>query len=174
MNARRALFLDRDGTLMDEVDYCRDPALVRVIPGARDALVAAREAGWLRVIVTNQSGIGSGRIRMREYEAVQAELLRQLHHEIDAVYFCPDPSSAPTRRRKPGPGMLEEAARDLGINLSASWMIGDKAIDVACGHNAGCRSALVRTGYGEQSVADFVAHDVGEAIRHILDSEGRS
>lgn len=169
MSPRRAIFFDRDGTLMDEVDYCRDPALVRAIPGAREALIAAREAGWLRIIITNQSGIGSGRISMEEYEAVQTELLHQLDHEIDSVYFCPDPSNAPTRRRKPGPGMIEEAVQAFGLDPSACWMIGDKAIDVECGHNAGCRSALVRTGYGEDAVqAELVVPDVAIAVERIL------
>lgn len=170
---RRAIFLDRDGTLMDEVNYCRDPKLVRAIPGARTALEQAGAAGWLRVIVTNQSGIGSGRIHPLEYEAVQDELLRQLGGGIDAVYFCPDPSHLPTRRRKPGPGMLEEAARHHGVDLGASWMVGDKAIDVEAGRAAGCRTILVKTGYGEgEAGADFTVADVAEAIRTILETSG--
>lgn len=169
--SRRAIFLDRDGTLMEEVHYCRDPRLVRAIPGARAALEQAGAAGWMRIIVTNQSGIGSGRIQPLEYEAVQKELLAQLGGAIDAVYFCPDPSHLPTRRRKPGPGMLEEAARHHGLDLAACWMIGDKSIDVEAGRAAGCRTILVQTGYAEQGAgADFCTADVAEAIRLVLET----
>ena len=169
--ARRAVFLDRDGTLMEEVHYCRDPSLVRAFPGTASALRKLREAGWLTVIVTNQSGIASGKITLPEYREVEAELLRQLNGNIDAGYFCPDPSSAPTGRRKPGTGMLEEAAADWDIDLAGSWMVGDKDIDIACGRAAGCRTILVKTGYGashDHAAPDHVAGDIVEAVEIIL------
>ncbi|MFM8763752.1 MAG: D-glycero-alpha-D-manno-heptose-1,7-bisphosphate 7-phosphatase [Spartobacteria bacterium] len=171
MPDRRAIFLDRDGTLMDEVNYCNDPATVRAIPGAGKTLALLREQGWLTVIITNQSGLSKGYITPAQYEAVNAELLRQLGGGIDAIYFCADHPDQPTERRKPQPGMLLEAAVDLEINLASSWMIGDKPIDVECGHNAGCRTILVRTGYGSaqaQTNADFVMNDVTEALQHII------
>ncbi|MFM8715256.1 MAG: D-glycero-alpha-D-manno-heptose-1,7-bisphosphate 7-phosphatase [Spartobacteria bacterium] len=171
MPDRRAIFLDRDGTLMDEVNYCNDPATVRAIPGAGKTLALLREQGWLTVIITNQSGLAKGLITPAQYEAVNAELLRQLGGGIDAIYFCADHPDQPTERRKPQPGMLLEAAVDLEINLASSWMIGDKPIDVECGHNAGCRTILVRTGYGSaqsQTNADFVMNDVTEALQHII------
>jgi len=171
MPNRRAIFFDRDGTLMEEVHYCNNPDDVRAIPGAAEGLRRLRAAGWLNIIITNQSGLGSGKITPAQYEAVNAELLRQLDGAIDAVYFCADPSSQPTARRKPGIGMLEEAARGQGIDLANSWMIGDKDIDVQCGRTAGCRTILVRTGYGEKHVgsgADFIAADVAEAIERIF------
>jgi len=171
MPKRLAIFLDRDGTLMDEVNYCNDPTTVRAIPGAGEKLAKLREAGWLTVIITNQSGLSKGYITPKQYDAVNAELLRQLGGGIDAIYFCPDHPDRPTERRKPRPGMLLEAALDLEIELSSSWMIGDKPIDVGCGRNAGCRTMLVRTGYGSaqtESDADFVMNDVAEALEHIL------
>ena len=171
MPKRRAIFFDRDGTLMEEVHYCNNPDDVRAIPGAAEGLLRLRAAGWLNIIITNQSGLGSGKITPAQYEAVNAELLRQLDGAIDAVYFCADPSSQPTARRKPGIGMLEEAARGHGIDLANSWMIGDKDIDVQCGRTAGCRTIIVRTGYGEKHVgsgADFIAADVAEAIERIF------
>ena len=123
------------------------------------------------MVVTNQSGLSKGLISAAQYEAVNAELLRQLPGGIDAVYFCPDHPEHPTARRKPGTGMLEEAARDHGIDLSRSWMVGDKSIDVVCGRRAGCRTVLVRTGYGaalENTGADFVHEDIVAASDMIL------
>ncbi len=171
MGERRAVFLDRDGTLMEEVNYCNDPKTVRVFPGTVGALQGLRHAGWLTVVVTNQSGLARGKISPEQYAAVNAEFLRQLPGGIDAVYFCADHPDSPTPRRKPGSGMLEEAARNHGIDLSRSWMIGDKEIDVECGRRAGCRTILVRTGYGanlENTGADFVHEDIVSASNMIL------
>jgi len=171
MGDRRAVFLDRDGTLMEEVNYCNDPKRVRVFPGTVGALQRLRHAGWLTVVVTNQSGLARGKISPEQYAAVNAEFLRQLPGGIDAVYFCADHPDRPTPRRKPGSGMLEEAAHNHGIDLSRSWMIGDKEIDVECGRRAGCRTILVRTGYGaelENTGADFVHEDIVSASNMIL------
>lgn len=156
---------------MEEVDYCNDPKRVRVFPGTLGALQRLRRAGWWTVVVTNQSGLAKGRISPEQYAAVNAEFLRQLPDAIDAVYFCPDHPEKPTPRRKPGIGMLEEAARDHGIDLARCWMIGDKAIDVECGRRAGSRTILVRTGYGaglEDTGADFVCEDAVAALDMIL------
>lgn len=156
---------------MEEVHYCNDPSRVRAFDGAADALAKLRQAGWLNIIVTNQSGIASGKISLPQYHAVEAELNRQLGGLVDAVYFCPDSSASPGPRRKPGIGMIEEAVRDLGINLSKSWMVGDKDIDIACGRSAGCRTILVRTGYGSLhagSRPDFIAGEICEAVDLIL------
>ena len=171
MGDRRAVFLDRDGTLMEEVNYCNDPKTVRVFPGTLEALQSLREAGWITIVVTNQSGLSKGKITPEQYAAVNAEFLRQLPGGIDAVYFCADHPDSPTPRRKPGSGMLEEAARNHGIDLTRSWMIGDKEIDVECGRRAGCRTILVRTGYGaelEKTGADFVHEDIVSASNMIL------
>lgn len=156
---------------MHEEDYCRHPSQVRMIPGAGAALAALRAHGWLSVIITNQSGIGRGYFTEAEYEAVNAELFRQMNILPDAVYFCPDHPATPSVRRKPGAGMIQEAVRDHGIDPAQSWMVGDKEIDLVCGRAAGCRSLLVLTGYGEKEpsqTADWVASDVCEAVEHIL------
>jgi len=167
-----AVFLDRDGTLMEDVVYCRDPADVRVFPGVVEALRRMKEAGFKNVIITNQSGIRRGMIAQTEYDAVHARLLELLGDGmIDAAYFCPDRSDAPGPRRKPNPGMVFDAARDLGLDLSRSWFIGDKAIDVQCGVNAGTRSILVLTGQGSAEEGDgaaFVANDLEAAAEFIL------
>jgi D-glycero-D-manno-heptose 1,7-bisphosphate phosphatase len=156
---------------MDEVNYCNDPATVHAISGAGEKLALLRDEGWLTIIVTNQSGLSKGYITPEQYHAVNDELLRQLGGGIDAIYFCADLPDQPTARRKPSPGMLLEAAAEFDIDLSESWMIGDKPIDVQCGQNAGCRTILVRTGYGanlSETNADLVFSDVTEAIAHIL------
>ena len=171
MGNRPAVFFDRDGTLMEEVHYCSDPALVRAFPGAAASLGRLRDAGWLIVVVTNQSGLASGKISPSQYRAVESELARQLGARVDAVYFCADDPSAPSPRRKPGTGMIEEAVRDLGIDRAKSWMVGDKDIDIECGRAAGCRTILVRTGYGSLhagSCPDFLAENVCEAADLIL------
>lgn len=171
MPNRPAVFFDRDGTLMEEVDYCNDPADVRAIAGAAAGLARLRAAGWLTIIITNQSGLSSGKITQDQYEAVNAELGRQLDGLIDAVYFCPDAPANPTHRRKPGTGMLDEATIDHGIDLARSWMVGDKDIDILCGCKAGCRTILVETGYGKNHLsagADFIAPDATAAIEIVL------
>lgn len=158
---------------MEEVHYCNDPALVRALPGAADGLARLHAAGWLNVIVTNQSGLASGKISLPGYHSVEAELNRQMDGHVDAVYFCADSSAAPGPRRKPAIGMIEEAVRDLGIDLSMSWMVGDKDIDIQCGRAAGCRTILVRTGYGSlhlKSNPDFIADHVGQAVDFILET----
>ena len=171
MPNRPAVFFDRDGTLMEEVDYCNDPADVRAIAGAAAGLARLRAAGWMTIIITNQSGLSSGKITQVQYEAVNAELGRQLDGLIDAVYFCPDAPANPTHRRKPGTGMLDEATIDHGIDLARSWMVGDKDIDILCGCKAGCRTILVETGYGKNHLsagADFIAPDATAAIEIVL------
>jgi D-glycero-D-manno-heptose 1,7-bisphosphate phosphatase len=168
---RPAVFLDRDGTLMDEVNFCRDPADVRAIPGAAERLARLRAEGWAIVVITNQSGIGRGIISREQYDAVHAELVRQLDGAVDAAYFAPDVPPDVTPRRKPGIGMIEEAVRDLDLDLSHSYFIGDKAIDIACGQNAGLPALLVRTGYGANlpdTGADAEFPTVTEALDWIL------
>jgi D-glycero-D-manno-heptose 1,7-bisphosphate phosphatase len=167
-----AIFLDRDGTIMEDADYCSRPDQVRLIAGAAEALRRMKDAGFRLVIVTNQSGIGRGYYTVADYEAVQARLLELLGPGlIDATYFSPESPEAKSPRRKPSPEMVFEAERDLGLDLARSWLIGDKAIDVQCGHAAGTRAILVRTGHGpseDAGRADFVAKDVAAAAAFIL------
>jgi D-glycero-D-manno-heptose 1,7-bisphosphate phosphatase len=171
MTKAKAVFLDRDGTLMEEVEYCGDPARVRVYPGVPEALQKIRAAGWRTFIVTNQSGIGRGWMTEAQYRAVQDELLRQLGAgAIDDVYFCPDAPGVPSTRRKPAPGMVWEAAEAYNIDLPQSFFVGDKASDIECGQRAGMRTILVLTGYGAQQDcrADFIARDLTEALALVL------
>jgi len=168
----RAVFLDRDGTLMEEVHYCGDPSKVRVFPGVAAALRQLKEAGFLLIVVSNQSGIGRGLITEAEYHTVQEELLRQLGSElIDACYYSPEIPGAASIRRKPEPGMLLEAAQEFGIDLSRSFLIGDKQSDIECGKRAGIRTIQVMTGYGREqgTDADFTAEDFPSAALKVLD-----
>src|ERR1700731_116172 len=132
-----AVFLDRDGTLMRDVDYCGDPRNVEVFPPAREALSRLKQHGYKLVIITNQSGIWRGYFSETEYRAVEAEFLRQLGNGLNySNYHCPHLPATRSIRRKPGPGMIFEAQRDHRLDLRRSFLIGDKASDISCGRNA--------------------------------------
>ncbi len=167
-----AVFLDRDGTLMRDVDYCGDPKDVEVFPEAADALARLKKSGYKLVIVTNQSGIGRGYFSEAEYRAVEAEFLRQLGDGlIDASYHCADVPTSSSIRRKPGPGMIFEAQRTQRIDLRRSFLIGDKASDIGCGRNASVRTILVQTGSGASQIncgADWIARDIAHAVDIVL------
>ena len=168
---RRAVFFDRDGTLMEEVHYCADPALVKVFPGVPDALRRLKDAGFAVVIISNQSGIGRGLITEAQYRAVQEEFLRQAGRgSVDASYYCPDAPGGPSSCRKPDPGMVLAAAAVHHIDLAASYFVGDKSADIACGRRAGTRTVLVLTGYGREQTcaADFTCQNVVEAVDTII------
>jgi D-glycero-D-manno-heptose 1,7-bisphosphate phosphatase len=167
-----AVFLDRDGTLMRDVDYCGHPQDVEVFPETAEALRRLKRKGYKLVIITNQSGIGRGYFDETQYRAVEAEFLRQLGEDlIDGSYHCPDLPITDSIRRKPGPGMIFEAQRDHHLDLRRSFLIGDKASDIGCGRNASVRTILVQTGYGAdetQSGADWIARDIADAVDIIL------
>ena len=173
-----AVFLDRDGTLMEDVGYISDPALVRLYPGVLEALRRLKAAGFRLVIVTNQSGIGRGHFTVEQYESVHARLVELLGPGLlDAAYFCAEHPDAATERRKPGAGMLREAAAEHGLDLAQSWMIGDREGDLLAGRAAGARAVLVLTGIGaeaEQGNAHFVAKDLADAVDFILRDSGAS
>jgi D-glycero-D-manno-heptose 1,7-bisphosphate phosphatase len=141
---RPALLLDRDGTLITDVGYPRDPARVEPLPGAFEAL-RGLEATFALVIVSNQSGIGRGLITLAEARAVHdrvIEVFARAGIAFAGAYYCPHAPDAGCACRKPAPGLLLEAARELGLDLAASVMLGDKASDVAAGLAAGCGHAL--------------------------------
>jgi histidinol-phosphate phosphatase family protein len=143
--ARPALFLDRDGTLIEDVGYPRDPRRVRLLPGAADALARLAAAGFALVMVSNQSGVGRGLLSRAEAEAVHAEVLRRFAAAgvaFDGAYYCYHAPDDGCDCRKPAPGLLLRAAAVLGLDLRQSFMVGDKPIDVAAGAAAGCRGIL--------------------------------
>lgn len=162
---RPAVFLDRDGTLIENVPYLDDPARLELFPDAAIALQRLRAAGFACVLVTNQSAIGRGRLTEARLAEIHDEMSRRLAAGgagLDAIYHCPvapavdepDPRLVEHPDRKPGPGMLLRAAEALGLDLASSWMVGDSLSDVVAGWNAGCRgSILVRTGHGRHAEA---------------------
>src|SRR5438094_6039166 len=167
-----AVFIDRDGTIMQDADYCSDPREVKIFPRVAEALRRLKSKGFKLIIITNQSGIGRGLITVEQYRAVEAEVLRQLGDGlIDATYFCPDVPGQPSTCRKPAAGMVIDATREHQIELSRSFLIGDKEIDVECAHNAGVRAIRVRTGFqcdSTASMADWIADDLPAAVEIIL------
>lgn len=168
-----AVFIDRDGTLMREVNYCSDPKCVEVFPGVSKALQRLKAAGYKLIVISNQAGIGRGYFTETHYRLVEAEVARQVMPAVfDGVYFCPDHPAHATDRRKPAPGMVLEAQRDHIIDLARSFFIGDKAIDIECGRNAGLPTILVKTGYGvaeqEKAAANWVVEDFPSAADVIL------
>ncbi len=178
---RPALFIDRDGTLNEEVDHLHRPEEAVLTPGAAQALARVNRLGIPVIVVTNQAGIGKGIFDWKDYEAVMVRLRELLAAEgahLDAAYACPyhAEARAPYRvadhpDRKPNPGMLLRAAAEHDLDLKRSWMVGDKALDLEAGRRAGCRVALVRTGYGAtlEAEADLVADNLAQAVALILE-----
>lgn len=188
MTERRAVFIDRDGTISEEVGYVNHPSRYRVFPYAAEAIKLLNDAGWLAVLVTNQAGVARGYFAEEMIGAVHDRLARELERggaRLDAVYYCPHHPTvgAPPYRqtcdcRKPRPGLIRRAADDLRIDTAASWMVGDRYGDVELARNAGLRSAFVLSGYGLGEwehqrptwthQPDLVADNLLEAVREIL------
>lgn len=170
---QKAIFLDRDGTLMKDVGYCSRPDEVELLEGVSELLPRLKNAGFKLIIVTNQSGIGRGYFTEEDFWAVQQELQKQLGADvIDATYFCADTPQQESERRKPNPGMLLEAATDLSIDLDQSYMVGDKASDAEAGIRAGVRATILfgsnAASGAMESGASLIAKDFGEVVEFIL------
>lgn len=154
---KAAVFLDRDGTIIEEKGYLYRPEEVVVFPGAAQALKTLRKAGFNLFIVTNQSGVGRGYYTAEDMARVNERLVKDLGPAVhfDRIYFAIEAPDQPSRGRKPSPQFLFDARDEFGLDLSRSYMIGDKLIDLECGWNAGVRkSILVRTGYGAEFEGD--------------------
>lgn len=182
MPDKRAVFLDRDGTIIIEREYLKSPNGVSVFPGVGKAMRRLMDAGFELIIVSNQSGVGRGYFTMADVDACNArvaELLAADGAKCLKVYIAPEAPDQPSRGRKPSPQFLFDARDELGIDLSRSYMIGDKQIDLQCGWNAGVKkSILVRTGYGKQveaagnAGAAVVVDDLPAAAEWILKDAG--
>lgn len=162
MQGRPAIFLDRDGTINVEVNYLHRVIDFVVIPGVAEAIARLNHAGWPVFVVTNQAGIARGMYDVAAMEQLHShlqEVLAQHGAHIDAFYYCPHHPdfSGICACRKPAPGMLLRASEDYGIDLSRSWLIGDSAGDIGAGRTVGCRTILVRTGYGERVERELAA-----------------
>lgn len=149
-----AIFLDRDGTLILETGYLHEPEKVELIPDAGEAVQRLANGGFELFIVTNQAGIGRGYFTEAQMHATNERVCAEFSKfevTFKKIYFAPEAPDQPSRNRKPSPQMIFDARDEFGIDLSASYMVGDKAIDVECGINAGVKlSVLVRTGYGRE------------------------
>ncbi|MFN2412935.1 MAG: D-glycero-alpha-D-manno-heptose-1,7-bisphosphate 7-phosphatase [Pyrinomonadaceae bacterium] len=171
---RPAIFVDRDGTLVEEVNYLSRVEDLQIFPYTREALELFRSKNFLIIVVTNQSGIGRGIYDERAMESIHEQMRTELDCLIDRFYFCPHLPESHCACRKPGIGMIENAMADFAIERKKSWMIGDKKIDVETGENAKTKTALVLTGYGEahrkllHRPPDIVAADLLAAARRII------
>lgn len=176
----RAVFLDRDGTLIEDKDYLHRPEEVVIYPGVGSALKRLQDADFKLFIITNQSGVGRGYFPIEDVHRVHQHLCRELAKDgvrIDKIYVAPEHPDAPSRGRKPSPQFLFDARDEFGIDLAQSYMIGDKLIDLECGWNAGVKqSILVRTGYGanaEKSGLErraVIGDDLPSTVEWILNS----
>jgi D-glycero-D-manno-heptose 1,7-bisphosphate phosphatase len=176
----RAVFLDRDGTLIEEREYLSRPEGVAPLPGAGPALRSLREAGFKLFVVSNQSGVGRGYFSLEDVVRVNERMTEMFAAEgvrFDKIYIAPEAPDQPSRGRKPAPGFLLEARDQFSLDLPDSYVIGDKLSDLECGWNAGAgRSILVRTGFGKKVEeanqgrlgAALVVDDLAAAARWIL------
>jgi histidinol-phosphate phosphatase family protein len=177
---RPAVFLDKDGTLIEDVPYSVDPARLRFTPRALPALRLLRDAGYALVVITNQPGLALGHFSAAELEVLRLALAQKLWREggvaLDGFFFCPHAAEAGCDCRKPAPGLLLRAAAALGLDLARSWMVGDILNDVEAGHRAGCRGVLLDVGH--ETLWHFTplrqpryrAKDLLDAARFILES----
>ena len=185
---RPAVFIDRDGTISEEVGYVNHPSRFRLFPYSSEAIRILNESGWLAIVVTNQAGVARGYFSEDVIKQIHQQLESGLYEHgarLDAIYYCahhPSVGEPPYRLdcdcRKPRPGLIEQAARDFDIDMAASWMAGDRYSDVVLARNAGLRSAFVLSGYGRgeweyQSQAwehrpDLVCENLLEAVKSIV------
>jgi len=173
---RRAVFLDRDGVINRALEReakpypPRSPAEFEILPEVPAACAILKQAGFLLVVVTNQPDVGRGTLKQDIVETIHAEMCRRL--PIDRVEVCYHPGQGASECdcRKPKPGMLLRAARELGIDLAQSWMVGDRWRDIDCGHAAGCRTIFIDRGYAEElrQKPHFSAGNLAEAADIIL------
>lgn len=187
--AERAVFLDRDNTLIDDPGYLSDPEGVHLLPGVEQALKMLAAAGYKLVVVTNQSGIARGMLTEDTLARIHNAMKRKLSERgayLDAIYYCPyhpdgtvEEFAADSEDRKPRPGMLLRAAREMNLDLSGSWMIGDSPRDIGAGQQAGCRTVRIRqpetlADGDEEFEADFTVRNLLEAARIITGGDDRS
>jgi D-glycero-D-manno-heptose 1,7-bisphosphate phosphatase len=174
--ARRAVFLDKDGTLVEDVPYNVDPARIVLTESAAEGvgLVAAR--GYEVIVISNQPGAAMGLFPERALQDVERSL-REVLPRLDAFYYCPHRADAGCECRKPAAGLIERAARDRGIDLGRSWMIGDILDDVEAGRRAGCRTILLDNGNETEwrltarRFPDHIVEDLSQAAAVIIETQ---
>jgi len=164
----KAVFLDRDGTVVVERGYITVPDAIELVPGAAPAIARLRAAGWKVFVVTNQGCVAKGLITEEELGVIHLRMVSMLAEQgatLDGIFYCPHHPDGEVPQyaeecdcRKPRPGMLERAARENGLLLADCVMVGDTLRDVEAAHASGARAVLVRTGHGEQTLAENEAH----------------
>ena len=178
--ARPAVFLDRDGTLIEDADYLRRVEDIRWVPGVPDALLALQRKGYALVVISNQSGIARGYFgwdELRSIEQAMESVLQASGVKVDGWYYCPHlpEVDGPCACRKPGNGMLEQAIEELGLDREGSWMVGDSLRDAEAGLKSHLKSALVATGkpIAREKIPDGVEvyEDLPACVRALLDLE---
>jgi len=188
----KAVFLDRDNTLIDDPGYLADPDALRMLPGVELALKSLSQAGYLLLVVTNQSGVARGLLTEEALQKVHERMLELLERKgahIDEIYYCPYHAEGTVPEyaiesdlRKPEPGMLLQAGDDLDLDFSACWMVGDSSRDIEAGQRAGCRTIRIRPPHGDEVTddrhedfqADFTVRNLVEAARVILRSRSEA
>lgn len=184
---KKAIFLDKDGTLIHDIPYNVDTSLIRWNDGVFESLRLLKDRGYLLIVVSNQSGIAHGYFTEREMMIVRTKMYHDLVEagaRLDGFYFCPhhpDGVVADYAKvchcRKPAPGMILQAADDFNIDLSQSWMIGDILNDIEAGNNAGCKTILINNGNEtewittEERTPDFTVHNIKEAVEKIFSTQ---
>lgn len=171
-----AVFLDRDGTLIEEANYLARPEKLKLFSFAAKAVRLLNESSFLVVLITNQSGIGRGFFSENDLREIHEKLVAELAAQnacLDQIYFCPHTPETDCDCRKPKIGMIRQATQDFSIDLKKSWTIGDKALDVETGYNAKMKTALVLTGYGIEEreklkeKPDLIAENLLDAVERI-------
>lgn len=175
--AQTGIFIDRDGTINDEVDFLRNPDQLKLIPRSAEAITELNRLGLRIFILTNQSGIARGILTEDDLRGIHARLLQMLESRnarVDRIYYCPHHPEGSIKQysiecdcRKPKTGMLQKAAKEYGIDLSRSYIIGDKMTDIQAGNNCGARAILVLTGYGKTELEDCRKNGAG--LDHVAD-----
>lgn len=178
----KAVFLDRDGVInhkAPEGEYIERWDEMVILPGVGNAIKRLNEAGYRVIVVTNQRGVATGKVRLSDLDHIHKELIRRLAKNgatIDSIYYCPHDLDKKCGCRKPEPGMLHRAVDEFDIETRLSWMVGDSAADVLAGQKAGCRTALISQGPNHISGedADVVAADLSHAVESILQLDALS
>ncbi len=184
---QKAVFLDRDGTIIEDTGYVHERDKVRFLPGASQAIKSLNENGFRVIIITNQAGVARGYFTEEAVKEINSFVQESLANEgafIDMIYYCPhhvegiiDEYKKECYCRKPNPGMIEQAVRDFDIDLKNSFVVGDHLSDVEAGRRAGCKTILIAGGHsqnkGEESlqISNYVAPDLSEAVKWLIELE---
>jgi D-glycero-D-manno-heptose 1,7-bisphosphate phosphatase len=186
---QRAVFIDRDGTISEEVGYINHPSRFRVFPYSPAAIKLLNDSGWLAIVITNQAGVARGYFAEDMIQTIHETLKQEMaatDARIDAIYYCahhPSVGEPPYRFdcdcRKPKPGLIRRAAEEFDIDLAESWMVGDRYGDIELARNAGVNSAFVMSGYGRgewehqrqswNHQPDLIANHLLEAVKRITE-----